>query len=431
MLKSVKAIWACWAAINGLLFTVVAVRKTTNEDVRYYFHGINPDAEHTPGPSSIYSMSGPVPLGEYPDAGVWPLRLLDLITRDSEFAFLISFSLMCVAISGLYLWFLLHWGSRNSEPGSTAHYSAAWFWAIFSAASGPILLTRLDLFSGVGVGLTMALLLTYPRLASLILAYATLAKLWPGVLASALVGHIRHRSTWVRLISYFVSLVALALVTVIWWGPQRLLSPVNYQDVRGLQIESVFATPLMIARHFHPDQWKVHFASSKSFEIVGPNTDIAISYANAVMLGMLIFALGFALWRFLRGGWTHQSAVLFALLLVCLLIVSNKVFSPQYIGWIGPLVAIATIKYHSTSMRVVRILCLIVAALTTVIYPLTYASLLHNTGISPVIALSVRNVAMVILSVTVAVALFKSVRRPKLFEVQQPDAQSVPASVVA
>ena len=115
MLKSVKVIWASWAVINGLMLALVSLRKTTTEDVRYYFHGINPHADHAPGPSSIYTPSGAVPLGEYPDAGVWPLRLLDLVTQDNESAFLFLFSLVCVIISGAYLWFILRWGSAHHE----------------------------------------------------------------------------------------------------------------------------------------------------------------------------------------------------------------------------------------------------------------------------------------------------------------------------
>lgn len=411
MLKSVKVIWASWAVVNGLMLALVSLRKTTTEDVRYYFHGINPHANHSPGPSSIYTPSGSVPLGEYPDAGVWPLRLLDLVTRDNESAFLFLFSLVCVLISGAYLWFILRWGSAHHERNTDSEFHAAWFWVLFSGAAGPILLTRLDLYSGVAVGLTMALLITYPRLSSLILAYATLAKLWPGVLASALVGHAKSRSTWVRLISYIISLVALALVTVVVWGPDRLLSPITYQDVRGLQIESVFATPLMVARLFDDNRWDVSYASSKSFEIAGPGADIAMTCASVVLVGMLVFALGFALWRFLRGGWTRQSAVLFALLLVCLLIVSNKVFSPQYIAWVGPLVAVASILCTATSMRTLRISTLIVAALTTVIYPLTYESILHNSSGWPVLVLTVRNLAMVLMTFSVAVALFTTLRK--------------------
>ena len=90
---------------------------------------------------------------------------------------------------------------------------------------------------------------------------------------------------------------------------------------------------------------------------------------------------------------------------------SNKVFSPQYIAWVGPLVAVASILCTTTSMRTLRISTLIVAALTTVIYPLTYESILHNSSGWPILVLTVRNLAMVLMTFSVAVALFTTLRK--------------------
>lgn len=399
--------------INGLLLALVLGKNTTNEDIRYYFHGVNPDAPHQAGPDSIYKMSGPIPLGEYPDAGVWPLRLLDVLAGGNEERFLALFSVMCVLISGLFLGFLLRWGSRYQDRVPGGKFHSAWFWVLFSAAAGPILLTRLDLISGVSVGLGLALALSHPGVASFILAYATVSKLWPGVLAAALVGKATLRSTWVRLCAFFASLFALAAVTVLVWEPGRLVSPISYQDVRGLQIESVFATPLMVARLFDAHKWHVDYASSKSFEIFGPGVETATLVANILLLGLLIFALGFALWRFLHGGWTQQSAVLFALLLVCLLIVSNKVFSPQYIAWVAPLVALASIMARFQTMRLLRWSVVIAAGLTTLVYPVAYESILHNTSAWPIVILVVRNIGMVLITVLTAKALLESIKQPR------------------
>lgn len=435
MLKKVKILWAVWTAVNGVLLALIFIRGTTQEDIRYYFRGVNPDAPVSlQGETDAGSMAlryGEQPLNEYPDAGVWPLRLLDVFTGDSEGTFTNLFPIMCVALSGLFMWFLLRWGARHgadamdaADPGVAApsahpaHFRAAWYWVFFSACAGPIMLTRMDLIPGIGVAVALAFVLTRPRVASFILAYASLAKLWPAVLASSLVGRFTARSTWVRLLSYFASLILLAGVTVVTLGMDRLLSPISYQDVRGLQIESVFATPFMVARLFDTDAWTVDYARSKSFEVTGPGVELAMLCATVLLAAMLVFAVGFALWRFLKSGsaarrgdtWTHESAVLFALLLVALLIVTNKVFSPQYIAWLGPLIAVATIVYRAPSMRLIRWCSVLIATLTTVIYPLTYDLIVAGESIVPLLVLMLRNVGMVVLAVLVARALFSSVR---------------------
>lgn len=454
--------------VNGLLLFTVCVYRTTAEDVGYYFRGINPHMihvdPHNPNPSDPNAAtdqalrSGVAPLSEYPDAGVWPLKLIDALTADNEQLFLSVFAAVCVVLSGLYLWFLLGWGGRycafngaartsisasasarsagfgthdarrstlgklglggivlgGTEPNNAQPWKAAWFWILYNALAGPILLTRLDLLPGLTVAVAMGLLLTRPRFASLLLAYAGLAKLWPGVLASALVGRFSERSTWVRLGAYFLSLGTLASITIVTNDLHRLISPISYQGNRGLQVESIFATPFIVARAFRPDVWEVSYAASKSFEITGPGVDAAMLAATAAMLALIVFAAGFALWRFLCGGFTHPSAVLFALLLVCLLIITNKVFSPQYIAWVAPLLALSSVLIGKRLSSLLLLLGLVVTGLTTLVFPVTYVTLTASTQLMPPMILLVRNIAMLVLTGYVAMIFMRSLRTQQL-----------------
>lgn len=427
MLKNIKALWAAWAVVHGLLLATVLIWGTTDEDVHYYFLGMNPHAPNLNGPSSnpanpnnaaqMAAESGSGPLTEYPHTGTWPLRVLDVISFDNETLFIKLFSIMCAVISGMFLWFLLRWGRDNSTLNTSTdmqncRITAGWFWVLFCAAAGPLLLTRLDIVSGVLVAMSVAWMLTRPRVSAFLLAFATLSKLWPGVLAAAFVGKFNARATWVRLVAFAVSLIGLALVTVFSSGMHRLISPITYQDVRGLQVESVMATPFMAARIADPNRWTIDYAKSKSFEIFGPGIAQAVQVADVLLLATVAFALCFALWRFLRGGWTHETAVLFAMLMVCMLIVTNKVFSPQYMVWLAPLIAVASLVVTTMSSRMLFSMTLVIAVLTTLVYPVTYLQLIEDTNNLPLILLALRNLGIVVMTAYVGFCLFRACRSP-------------------
>ena len=94
MLKSVKAIWASWAVINGLLLALVLGKNTTNEDIRYYFHGVNPDAPHQAGPDSIYKMSGP---------STWAAPDENYQWLDFRLAWMVPATVCCLGFIGVLL----------------------------------------------------------------------------------------------------------------------------------------------------------------------------------------------------------------------------------------------------------------------------------------------------------------------------------------
>lgn len=388
-LRSVRAVWLSWAIVQVFWVSVIAISRTPTEDIGYYFRGLHPELDPHAQLDSTPSLS------EYPDAGVWPLRLIDLVTPTNNTAFVIGFVATIVALSAAFLSFLIYLGRRSSATGSL---DAPTYWIFFSAAAGPILLTRLDLFPGLLVALTVAFLFTRPRVASALLGLATMSKLWPGVLAAALVGKWNNRSTWTRLVWFALSLVVTAGITIATSGFERLTSPLSYQGDRGLQVESIAATPLALANSFNKDGWVIEYAASKSYEIFGPGVSAGIVVSNVLMLATLALALGVACGRFVRGGWTPDKAATFFLLLVVLLIVSNKVFSPQYLTWFGPLLAVVLAVMPTHGLGKIPRVAIIIAAMTTLLYPFLYSQLVF--GPNPVVALilAARNVLMIYLA---------------------------------
>jgi hypothetical protein len=373
---------------------------TSTGDIRYYFRGIT-GAE-----------AGA--MDEYPEVGTWPARIVELVTSlggagSDENTFVTGFVTLSVLVSGIFTWCL--WRAVRDVDSWPV-----WFWILFAGVSGPIFLTRLDIFPGLLVAGYAALLFTgsrWPRrsrAATALLAAATMMKLWPGVLGAALVGGFRRASTWVRVCWFFGSLALLCVVVLVSGGVDRLLSPLTYQGDRGLQVESIAATPWVLAAALHrlvdgsagePVPWSINYAASKSYEITGPGTGATLTVLTVLTAASILAAVAWALRRLVRDDWTPARAVSFSVALIMLIIVTNKVFSPQYLVWVAPVVAVALVVSRRRVVTVISVEILVTALLTTMVYPVFYDWLIANPPYEvAAVALLLRNVAVVVLAVT-------------------------------
>lgn len=382
---------AAWVAANAVIVGILIFWPFAKGDPMYYFRNSLGKPTH---PSH-----GALPLSEYPDAGLWPVRAIIQVCGDHAHVFLTLFSGFLIACSTVFFFYLLNRSHR-----------AALFWTAFTAAAGPIVYSRLDLIPGLLVAATAAALFTHPKLASALLGFAAMSKLWPAALAAGLVDKWNRSATWVRLAAFGGTLVVVGAITVLTSGWDRLVSPLTYQDVRGLQIESILATPLIVAAAFFPGHWHIDKAPSKSFEIFGPGVDQLVTASSVLMACTMLFGLGWALWHFLGDAWSPRSTALFFLTMVLLLIVSNKVFSPQYVVWFGPVLAVLLAKQSGDMpstparaethgepdvLRKLAWLSVLTAALTTAVFPFTYNLLFEGPHWFAALVLTARNILMV------------------------------------
>lgn len=391
-LSTGPAVWIGWLVARLILVWLVAGTQAPRGDVHYYHLGVFGEDRTA--------------LTEYPDAGIWPVRLLALVTGPDPGLFLTGFVLLCLLLDAVVLGLLLRFGGPH-------RFTAGWFWVVFGVAVGPVFVLRLDLWPAVLVGAFAALLLRRPRWASAALALATAMKLWPGVLAAGLVGGWRRAGTWLRTGWFVGTLGLLCLVTVAVSGLDRLLSPLTYQGDRGLQVEALTATPFVVAAHLSPERWSIGYSSSKSYEITGPGTEAAVTLSSGLMAAVVLLAAAWALRALVRDRWRPRTATAFSVLLICLLIVANKVFSPQYIVWLGPLLAVCLCLTSSRLVRAMAGLVVLAAALGTVVFPFLYDSLTHATGdaLAAVVVLVLRNVLVLVVTALAAVWLWREDRR--------------------
>jgi hypothetical protein len=290
---------------------------------------------------------------------------------------------------------LLHRGSRNA----TARPVLLWLAAV--PALGGLTFARFDLLTGVLVAVAVLLVARHPRLSAVAVSVATGIKLWPVLLIPAAVAAARR-----RLASWLVVVAVGALLaggTVLLAGWSRLLSPLTYQTDRGLQIESVAASPAMAAWAWRPGSWTISFSPFRAYEVNGPGVGALLQLTN--LFGVLLL-LGLLLvwWRAFR---TRQALGPQALVWVSLaatlgFIVGGKVLSPQYLLWVLPLAA-AGLALGGPGARVLwrwSVVLLVATALTHLVYPVLYLSLVqHSAWTGPaVLVLVVRNGLLLVLA---------------------------------
>ncbi|AKK06081.1 hypothetical protein CMUST_08785 [Corynebacterium mustelae] len=391
----VRLLWLWWLIAHGLLLRLLVINTVPDGDVRYYFDAV--------------SGLNPIAMREYPIVGTWPAYVALWFSNGSSDHYLAMFTMVCYALDAIFFAIILH---TRIAVSSQARITAAVFWGGFSLVVGHVCVYRLDIFPSVVVGVAAICLFLAPRCSAGLLAIAVMIKLWPGVLIVGLVDSIRRSKTYVRVGIFIASLVLITGVVIPFSGIDRLLSPFSYQGERGLQIESVAATPFMwLANTRTAENYVVFYAASKSYEISGPGVATAIGLSSFLLLATLIAA---ALWAFRRlwvGGWSPDQTVVLWIFLIVMLIISNKVFSPQYIVWLGPVLAVALLRARKLKFPLfMAVLIYCMALLGQVVYPFHYHELTDNVSEMTigVVGLAARNILMVVATIIAGIWLVKT-----------------------
>jgi hypothetical protein len=172
--------------------------------------------------------------------------------------------------------------------------------------------------------------------------------------------------------------VALSGASLLIAGWDRLVSPLTYQADRGLQVESVSATPAMIAWWLHPHRWHVVYAVHRAYEVTGPGVG-ALLFASAVLTALYAVGLLVGWWRVLTSPVpvNLEAVVWLSLASVTGFIVTGKVLSPQYLLWLLPAAAAGLVVCGwSRRLRAWCVVLLAAAGATQLVFPTYYLSVI-------------------------------------------------------
>jgi hypothetical protein len=228
-------------------------------------------------------------------------------------------------------------------------------------------------------------------------------KLWPALLIPSFLAHKPDRRP--AGLAFVVVGFGLAAVSLLAGGRTRLFSPLSWQSDRGLQIESIWSVPLMVARAARPDVWTVRISPFQAYEIFGPGVELWVGVSNvATVIGLAVLAV-LSVRAFRAGGVTPVAVAFLVLTTIAVMIVTNKTLSPQYLLWLGgPGAALLLFRHHATpaerpAIRHTAYALLALALLTHLVYPTLYNGLLGRRGEAMIViatlVTAVRNLALV------------------------------------
>jgi hypothetical protein len=256
----------------------------------------------------------------------------------------------------------------NSSSTSINGLSGAWFWILWPILMGPLALTRFDLVPTFFAILALIVLSNKkirPYLSGFLLSIGALVKLWPMLLFV-----IYPKNTIKKVSTSFLSTLVLMILFMSTWSV-GFTNFLNNQTSRGLQVESIAATPFVLAKLF---------GANVEYPFRYGSLEVQAIYANQIGFLLNLFTLIVFMTLFILNYQNKLNNLnLFdkALVIVMISIALSRVFSPQFWVWIGGLAALALIN-KETKLKKVIVLLSISAFITQLIYPGQYVQLLSG-----------------------------------------------------
>jgi hypothetical protein len=293
-------------------------------------------------------------------------------------------------------------GRRERNGGLFSGTYASWAFLSALLFLGPVAVSRID---SVSAALAILGLVAINRnsmgIAAALFTIAGWIKIWPVALFAAMIAVFKKRLQAIIVATTIsASIIGIGLIA----GGTKVFGFVLQQQERGIQIESVMATPWM---------WLAKFGSANIFfdddiltnQVSGPLVQELAAVSNYLLFIALAITALLAI-RAVRAGRNRtQVFALAALTGVLDLIVFNKVGSPQFMIWLAvPLVALV---YFSTyKSKVALAMGAAILLLTQLVYPVLYIELLGLESM-PLGLLTVRNLLLVALLIWANTQLLK------------------------
>jgi hypothetical protein len=336
---------------------------------------------------------------EYPPLSILAFILPYFLFEPYDLAFLLT-SALWVGGTGVALLKALAGGANGpaaSDPARTRAVLAGF--VVFAALCSPVVPWRYDSFPAFLTAVAFACSVRgKPVGAGCCLGLGIAAKLYPVVLGPVFVLHYAAERKWKGLFGFSLAaavaatlpFAAIALVKA-----DRALAFFDYHGARDVQLESSYAGIAALLGALDLTTIEVSWGWG-SANLLFPGDRSVLLLQPALTLLSLLVVYGVA-WHKLRSataaptreialGTNSRVVELFATLLAAALlalIVTNKVFSPQYVAWLLPFVPFLPTRK--------AILAAVVFALTLMVFPAAYHPLVKQ-ALPAILLLNLRNV---------------------------------------
>lgn len=351
---------------------------------------------------------------EYPPIALALFYLPYVLAQDiSSYSNVFADEMMLFGIAGIWLVLGLARQLRISPLIALSCYTLA------VVAIGDIAVQRFDLVPAV---ITLAALYAFCRgkyeVAWLVLAIGVMTKLYPVVLAPIFLIYqwrrCNRRRIWQSLAVFVLTLMLIAAPALV-LGKGGFINSFTVQSDRALQLESLYASLLLLLNSLGIVD-AVAVRGEMSFDVSSPLAAPLAKYAFLVVGAALLAIYMLFIRRISRkfekpiirrisrklekptcamlDAADSASVIHYAIAVITVFIITNKVFSPQFVLWLCPLIPLVSGRWH----KVVWVVFLLVACLTWYVYPLNYFVLADGQQVV-MNALILRNVLLILLVV--------------------------------
>lgn len=264
------------------------------------------------------------------------------------------------------------------------------FYTLAIPAMGVIVWQRYDLAPALVVVLALAAwVANRGRAAWALLAFGTLVKIYPALLAPLFViadYRAGGAQRAIRGTALFSAIVALGFIPFFTASFDETASTFLSQTGRGFEIESVGATLMLAASWLGFPAQAAYRRRLNTWEVDSP----ASGALQLIFLVLQVAVIAFVYWRFLREkGADTGTLIRYSAAMIALSLLTAKVFSAQFIVWLFPIALLSGEKKFSWT----AMLFLLAAALTQLGFPFLWQPLKEAAPVA-VGALLVRDVAL-------------------------------------
>ncbi|BAU14554.1 hypothetical protein LEP3755_51030 [Leptolyngbya sp. NIES-3755] len=387
--QSVKTNRSLWLA-TFLLIPIALLATafwTVRADMRLYYNYSSQIAQ-----GQIPYRDFPV---EYPPLALLQLCLPQLFRVGSDEFFrhlyYVIFAALNVILCGITAVLVAKMAQQQSKQDFRRTIALFSLLVVLNAA---IILCRFDMLPALLTALAVwCVTINRPGWAGISIGLGIMTKLYPIVLLPVLGLYYLTRRQYVegsKFLGGSVLAVAVSLLPFLPIGLGNLLVITQYHQARGIQLESISAGLLLLARQLGwvPVDVVINYGA---FHLVTPVAAPILKALPFVFLGTWSLAVlscfkRFQLERRSNYATIDRTLMICSMLVLLTFVVSSKVFSPQYLVWLLPFAPFLRTK----QARVFIVIC----GLTLAIFPFLYDSLIE-LQLFPVLLLNVRNFAIV------------------------------------
>ncbi|MCL2804146.1 MAG: glycosyltransferase 87 family protein [Micrococcales bacterium] len=270
-------------------------------------------------------------------------------------------------------------GAGEGLPKSLADglRRASWpliWWLGFLGLLGPVAMARLDALVVPPIVVALLVAARRPKVASVLLMAGAWIKVAPAVVLAPVFAVTKRRWAEVVLPALGFCAGVVLVVFVISGSVRHLLSFLVAESDRGLQVESVLATPVVLAHALAGEQIAFYNQAINTNETWGGGAEMAMLVGD---IGLPLLCLVLAVLAWLARHRPIDGLILASQGLLAALIVANKVGSPQFCAWLAPVVLVALVWRRDRQFwRPMALLVAACALLTGVIFPMGYIAFL-------------------------------------------------------